>query len=186
MFCPRCATQNIDGASFCRACGANIGLIPQALDGKLPKAQPDRYEDRRARRRKLRDEEQKPTIEKGIVSLFMGIGFILAGIAVMMRFPGGFTWGWAMFIPGFSCLGKGVAAIVAARGQQQQLPNTLNSFTGRMPASPQTTPFLGEPRPRDTGQMMPAVPSVTEGTTRHLGTEAAKQHFDSLENQKPS
>src|SRR5262249_51617366 len=122
----------------------------------------------------------------GIVSLFMGIGFILAGIAVMMRFPGGFTWGWAMFIPGFSCLGKGVAAIVAAGGPQRQLPNTLNSFTGGMPASPQTTPFLGEPRPRDTGQMMPAVPSVTEGTTRHLGTEAAKQHFDSLENQKPS
>ena len=34
MFCPKCATQNLDGASFCRSCGANISLIPQALAGQ--------------------------------------------------------------------------------------------------------------------------------------------------------
>ena len=36
MFCPKCATQNLDGASFCRSCGANISLIPQALAGQVP------------------------------------------------------------------------------------------------------------------------------------------------------
>ena len=35
MFCPKCATQNLDGASFCRACGANISLVPQALTGQM-------------------------------------------------------------------------------------------------------------------------------------------------------
>ena len=24
MYCPRCATQNLDGAKFCRACGTNL------------------------------------------------------------------------------------------------------------------------------------------------------------------
>ena len=35
MFCPKCATQNLDGASFCRTCGANISLVPQALTGQM-------------------------------------------------------------------------------------------------------------------------------------------------------
>ena len=38
MFCPKCAAQNLDGASFCRVCGANVSLIPQALSGQLPEA----------------------------------------------------------------------------------------------------------------------------------------------------
>src|SRR5215831_19013928 len=118
MFCPKCATQNMDGASFCRACGANVSLIPQALSGKLPEAQPDRYQGRAARRRARRYEEENPSVERGIVNLFMGIGFIIAGMAVMMKFPGGFTWGWALFIPGFSCLGRGVASVVGARAKQ--------------------------------------------------------------------
>ncbi|MGI9105935.1 MAG: zinc-ribbon domain-containing protein, partial [Pyrinomonadaceae bacterium] len=36
MYCPKCGTQNVDDASFCRGCGANVSLIPQALDGRLP------------------------------------------------------------------------------------------------------------------------------------------------------
>ena len=38
MFCPKCASQNVDGAHFCRACGANISLVPQALTGQFPVA----------------------------------------------------------------------------------------------------------------------------------------------------
>src|SRR5262249_2777751 len=136
-----------------------------------------------------RYEEENPSVERGIVNLFMGIGFIIAGMAVMMKFPGGFTWGWALFIPGFSCLGRGVASVVGARAKHKHMvagTTTLNSITNRTPLSQPTSPFLVEPQVRDTGQMRPAVPSVTEGTTRHLGTEAQTKHFDSIENQKPS
>ncbi len=38
MFCPKCAAQNLDGASYCRVCGANISLVPQALTGQLSPA----------------------------------------------------------------------------------------------------------------------------------------------------
>jgi hypothetical protein len=183
MFCPKCATQNIEGASFCRACGANISLIPQALSGQLPAAPDDNI--RRRLRRRRRYEEENPSFERGIINIFMGIGFVIAGIAVMLRFPAGFTWGWALFIPGFSCFGRGVAAMVAASQKQKQglsAPTTqLNSFqAGSLPSG------LSESNARDTGQMMPPAPSVTEGTTRHLGSETPTQHFDSFENQKPS
>ncbi|MDQ3650266.1 MAG: zinc-ribbon domain-containing protein [Acidobacteriota bacterium] len=38
MYCPSCAVQNVEGASYCRACGANISLVPQAMTGRLPEA----------------------------------------------------------------------------------------------------------------------------------------------------
>ena len=40
MFCPKCATQNLEGASFCRTCGANISLVPQALTGQMVQPAP--------------------------------------------------------------------------------------------------------------------------------------------------
>ena len=45
MFCPKCAAQNLDGTSFCRVCGANISMIPQALSGELQQAQEDEKND---------------------------------------------------------------------------------------------------------------------------------------------
>ena len=32
MYCPRCATQNLDGSKFCRACGTNLETIAIALE----------------------------------------------------------------------------------------------------------------------------------------------------------
>lgn len=35
MYCPRCAKQDVDGAKFCRNCGADLETVALALDGKL-------------------------------------------------------------------------------------------------------------------------------------------------------
>ncbi len=35
-YCPKCAAQNAEDAKYCRACGANISLVSQALSGQLP------------------------------------------------------------------------------------------------------------------------------------------------------
>src|SRR6185312_2552718 len=122
MFCPNCAAQNLDGASFCRVCGANISLVPQALSGQLPQAsEPDDFGSRIRRKReraRRRDREIEPSLEKGIMNVFIGLGFIVAAIAIMLRFPGGVCWGWRFFIPGFSNIGKGVGAIVGSRRSQ--------------------------------------------------------------------
>lgn len=31
MYCPKCATQNIDGSKFCRSCGTNLEVVALAL-----------------------------------------------------------------------------------------------------------------------------------------------------------
>ena len=180
MFCPKCATQNIEGAHFCRACGANLSLVPQALTGQLPEApDSDRYSRRRAKRR--HEEDVPASLEKGIVNAFMGIGFFVAALAVLFRFPGGFTWGWALFIPAFSCLGRGVAMVVAARKQQLPRssfgPNSLSTGASGLP---------GETRSHPTNELVPPVPSVTEGTTRHLGSNTETRPFEFSNPQKRS
>lgn len=177
MFCPNCAAQNLDGASFCRVCGANISLVPQALSGQLPTA--PEPEDSRSRRRK-RNREVEPSLEKGIMNVFIGLGFIIAGIAIMSRFPGGIFWGWSFFFPGFSTLGKGVASIVAARRNQPGnllRSNTANTYFPNQAGS-SAAPMVGGASAPRTGELRAPVPSVTEGTTRHLGAEAPTRHLD--------
>jgi hypothetical protein len=175
MFCPNCAAQNVDGASFCRVCGANISLIPQALSGELPEARSPEY-SRRSRRRK-RERDVEPSMEKGIMNVFVGLGFIVAAIAIMLKFPSGVFWGWSLFIPGFSHLGRGVAAIVgASRAEAASLPGARNA--GAYLPGDRSTPMLGGEGVRRTGELRTPVPSVTEGTTRHLGAEAPTRHLD--------
>ena len=36
MYCPTCAAQNVDNAQFCRACGADISFLSQAMTRPEP------------------------------------------------------------------------------------------------------------------------------------------------------
>ncbi len=175
MFCPKCAAQNIEGASFCRACGANISLVPQALSGQLPQQSDDTvaHYGRRFRRR-------QPTMEHGITRIMTGLGFLAVAFSIAVFAPAGRLWWFWMLIPAFSLLGKGISEILRAKDKQ-----SLNSLTRTPESIELSNPKYVAPS-RSTGELMPPVPSVTEGTTRHLGTEAPTRHFDSLESQKPS
>ena len=172
MFCPKCATQNIEGASYCRSCGANISLVPQALTGQLP-SQTDHNLGRYTRRTFRR----QPTAEHGIAQIISGLGFLAVALCVAAFAPAGRIWWFWMLIPAFSLLGKGISEMMRARENQ-----TLNKMPPRIGGA---SPIDEFPSPQ-TGELRPPVPSVTEGTTRHLGAEATTRHFDSIENQKPS
>jgi hypothetical protein len=179
MFCPKCATQNVDGASFCRSCGANISLIPGALSGTLPQTQPRADEsDYRSRRRSRRDRPIEASMEKGILNIFVGLGFLFAALAVTYKFPGGIFWGWSFLIPGFSTLGRGIASIMAARNAASNRNQLPAGGSGAYFPNPQAGTAPALQHSPQTGQLMNPVPSVTEGTTRHLGAEAPTRHFD--------
>lgn len=172
MFCPKCATQNLDGASFCRTCGANISLVPQAMTGQIVQTPPPVEEEldescgRRGRRREL-------TLDVAFKNMFIGVAFLLISIALSRTIGAGW-WFW-MLIPAFSLMGKGVAQYIRLREKEKRML--------MMPPRMQPTMSRQEPvgLPRRTDELMPPVPSVTEGTTRHLGVEAPTRHLETQE-----
>jgi zinc ribbon protein len=151
MFCPVCATQNPETSHFCRQCGANIGLVPQALTGQL--AQPpaeEVAEDRRHRK--------DPTWERAFKNIFSGIAFLIVAIALSRTIGRGW-WFWFLF-PSFSMLATGLAQIVRLRRAEQR--------TARL--TPRVTQTLAEHTNPEMLMQPPAAASVTERTTRHLNT----------------
>ena len=155
MYCPKCATENIDTARFCRACGANLSLVPQALTGHLPEWRSDQDDGatRRGRRRR-----REPQLSRGIRKSFLGLAFltIVAAALVTRGSPGiGLIW---LLIPAFIFLGKGIAEIVTVL-------NAANS--GDQISVPRSAPRTSQLSAHQEFESM-TPPSVTEGTTRHM------------------
>jgi len=173
MFCPQCAAKNLEGASFCRVCGANISLIPQALSGQLPQARED-DEGLEVGRRALRKlSRREPSLEHAIKKFFSGIAFICISLALWYTRMGYGWWFW-MLIPAFSMIGSGVAQYVRLKEREKQSlrPHTLGQPSLQSPRQVNAFPVAS------TGELVPPPPSVTEGTTRHLGAEVPTRHFD--------
>ncbi|HJU93378.1 MAG TPA: zinc ribbon domain-containing protein [Pyrinomonadaceae bacterium] len=166
MFCPKCATQNLDGASFCRTCGANISLVPQALTGQITKPAEEVDEGGRRHGKEL-------TLEQAFKNVGMGIAFLL--ISIVLSRSGQGWWFWFL-IPTFIFMATGVAQCIRLRQKDKreslQAPPVGRAFPDR---------FQAEMPARPTDELMAPVPSVTEGTTRHLGVEAPTRHLDANE-----
>jgi hypothetical protein len=170
MFCPKCATQNLEGASFCRSCGANISLIPQALTGQITEVTPTDSRGRRGRRR-----GRELSLDHSFKNIFMGIAFLIVAIALSRSIGAGW-WFW-LLLPAFSMMGTGIAQYIRLKEQEKKQVMVSAPFKQSLPdqrsySAPRNLP------PQDTGELMPPVPSVTEGTTRHLGAEARTRHLD--------
>ena len=164
MFCPKCAAQNLEGASYCRVCGANISLVPQALTGQLQQSGEEDLS--RFEKRQLRRHGKEASLERAFKNVFMGIAFLLVSMALLFSRMGTGWWFW-MLIPAFSMMGTGIAQFIRLK------EGTNRSLSFQNPAQPaiHTPPPVNFPR-RNTGELIAPPPSVTEGTTRHLGAEA--------------
>jgi hypothetical protein len=161
MYCPQCASENQENASFCRGCGANISLVPQALTGSVPASVPDEWAENLSQWRRRRD---VPSVEKGIKNIFMGVAFILAALGAFWFAPSGQNWWFWLFIPAFAMLGGGVAEMVRFKMRKTAaLPAASRQAAIRAAAQ---RPAAALPR-LDTSELMQP-PSISDSTTRHL------------------
>ncbi len=178
MFCPKCATQNLEDAKFCRSCGTDISLLPQVMTGqlaaRLSSADAARHEWPGRRRR--RDEV---TIERAVKRLFMGVAFIFIAFAVRTWAPAGHVWWFWMFLPAAKLLADGVSTYLrlATEGKSQAADTAPLAYAPAHPSVAPPSRRAGSLSPADTGEMIPP-PSVTEGTTRHLGVPAERERRD--------
>ena len=167
MFCPKCATQNLEGASFCRTCGANISLVSQALTGQMtqPPAEQEVEESGGFCGTKRR-RGKEVTLDQAFKNVFSGVAFLLIAIALSRSIGHGW-WFW-MLIPAFSLMGTGLAQYIRVRESAKRAPLISPPMNSRAFAD----------RPRSPEELRAPVASVTEGTTRHLGVEAPTRHLD--------
>ncbi|HEV2801997.1 MAG TPA: zinc-ribbon domain-containing protein [Pyrinomonadaceae bacterium] len=167
MYCPLCAVQNLDDAKFCRACGADIRLVPQAVRGTLP---PDALantetDDRAARRKKK--QRPPPTVEEGLKSLFTGVALFIIFLIGLFVFRGAFWLTIWFIIPALANVGEGIGQLIRARQEGARLTGTTGEGSYLPPATfaPIAQPELSSP---DTKEIIPTHISVTDATTRHL------------------
>lgn len=165
MYCPNCANP-IDGVQkFCRACGANVSLVPQAMTGQLPisAAEEELTKSGKRKHRKL------PTIERAVGNMFSGVGFLVAALFVTFWFPGGFTWGWSFLFPAFALIGEGAGQYLKVKELERQRQTSFyqppQPMNFPLPAPPQQR---AEALPAPTTSELVKPASITEQTTRHL------------------
>jgi hypothetical protein len=185
MYCPSCGTQNIENAQFCRGCGENISLVPQALAGQMPENRAIGYDvegqpyDASGRRTHT---PRVPRLDKAISSSFIGLAFLL--ISIILLFKNQDWWFW-MLIPAFSLIGGGIAEYVRYKQAEQGAKVGGGAAAAPPPLPPRQAKVSAVSPPprasalpnRNTAELVPP-PSITEGTTRHLDikAEAQKQH----------
>ena len=173
MYCPKCGTQNMDDASFCRGCGANVSLVPQALAGHPPAPVAVGEEGRSAghrRDRHKRDEHKRvepPNLTYAIVKTFIGIAFVLVALSVqdVIQIAGHIWWFW-LLIPAAGSLGSGVAEFV--RLYQQRPAGQLPAANAYAPPAVSQSPRAAELPPQRVTTDFYTPSSVTENTTKLL------------------
>ena len=177
MFCPKCATQNLEDAKFCRACGTDISLLPQVMTGQLA-TRLSAADDARHARPGKHGRRDEVSIERAVRHLFMGVAFVFIAFAVRTWAPAGHIWWFWMFLPAAGLLADGVSTYLrlGMEAKNRSQPTTPLAY-----ASPQTsvapTRTAGSLSQADTGEMIPPA-SVTEGTTRHLAVPAERERRD--------
>lgn len=161
MYCPQCAVQNLDDAKFCRACGADIRLVPQALQGKL---------DEEKLASPPEEKMRKPaTVDEGLKNIFQGLGYLIIFLIGIYVFRGAFWLTIWFIIPALSSFGEGIGQLIRVRQERQQLPSHAMYGSGNFqPAPLHTAAGLKQFSSPDTAEIVNAPPSVTEMTTRHL------------------
>ena len=170
MFCPKCATPNGDDAKFCRACGADISLVPQAVTGALAERLAAVEDTRHGRRHRHRS-GRPPSIERAVKNLFMGLAFVFIAFAARTWAPAGNIWWFWMFLPAAAMLAEGVSIFLRLADEKKRLAAPTYAPPQTAVPPPHHASVLP---PRDTGEMIPP-PSVTEATTRHLGVPVERK-----------
>jgi hypothetical protein len=163
MLCFKCGYQTDEAERFCRRCGS----LTADLRGENQASPVVRKGDGAGLvRRRLRDPDE--LIGNGIGAVIVGDGFLMVAVILSATQSAISSLLWLLLlIPAFFLFGKGFADVFQARQIRRQLKHaSLSQYPARAELAHPTS--LGEVFRKSISGEQPALPSVTERTTREL------------------
>ena len=201
MFCPQCGTTQSDELKFCKACGANLSAVRQAVTTREPPANFDWSKTwvaemfmsgEEATKRKAEIERLQgltPEVKRyneikgGVITAAVGLaamiflhvfmqGVILSGNVPPHEVEIVSRIWIAGIVPFFVGLAIIFNGVVLGKKQVELAKRAREAEAGELGREATTA---GSLRPADTTEFVPAAFSVTEETTKHLSSPAQKQ-----------
>jgi hypothetical protein len=131
MYCPGCGSQNQNETKFCTRCGTNVGLVSDALSGKLVEG--DRLDDWTAKLLKRYYSGRRDTLT-GVLLIpgALMIMFILMSVGVSPF--ASFLWTCWMFFWGATAIAEGAGKWSASSGELKALGYRLSQGSLERPA----------------------------------------------------
>ena len=173
MYCPSCSTHSSDGAKFCKACGMNLNVITQALNGGVVVSDPLRDREFKRARKQISD---------GINGSAIGAGLLVAAALpyfLAPRTPWIYTATLLVALAGIVKLFRSVASMVDAKVGGKLLDPALQPRgTGGLSNGVSTTTARSSQRlsePGKSGQPAYTRPVVFEGEAN--GTPLSPDHL---------
>lgn len=159
MFCPKCGTQNADETKYCRGCGADLGNVLAAVEGRPSNAS-------------ALAEKHIGLFSSGVRGLIVGVGFLIVsgvafGISMRMAVIGLFALAFS-----FVFLSLGISRLV----QASALKRLREPKSTQPELTPGSTSYIGPARSiYETDELAKLPGSVTDHTTRHLELDPDKR-----------
>src|SRR5262245_58473223 len=147
MYCPSCSTHSSDGAKFCKACGMNLSVVTQAMNGGVVISDPIRDREFKRARKQISDGIQGSAIG---LALLIAAGlpyFLIQGTPT----PWIYTVSLVLALGGIIKLFRSVGGIIDAKVGQKLLdpalqPKGTGGLTNGTSVRPsQRLPELGKP-----------------------------------------
>lgn len=200
MFCPQCGSNQSDELKFCKACGANLQAVRQAVAMRdagekfdwsktwvaemfLSEGERKRRMEELERMRGITPEVKRYNeIKGGVITSFVGVALMIflaifmEGIVIGGKVPQDTAeilnriWVAGIF-PFLVGLGLIINGVFVSK-KQAEAARREQEKEMRAVSKPEDRPAL---RSADTSEFVPSGFSVTEGTTRHLSSSSPKK-----------
>ena len=175
MYCPSCGSNNQAEIKYCTRCGTNLGVVSEALTGKI--AGKTSIDDRIAKLIRDYYRGRRDTITGAVL---VPLGFLLMAtmIAAGLKPIGAFFIICWMFFWGAAALAGGLGKLLASKGELKALGyGSQSQFHGAPLSSTQIGPGTQAQLPDPDYKTAPVgyPGSVTEQTTRQLDERGYRQ-----------
>jgi hypothetical protein len=156
MYCPSCSTHSTDGAKFCKACGMNLSVITQALNGGVVVSDPMRDREFKRARKQISD-----SIHGTAIGFALLVAATLA-YTLIPRTPWIYTVSLLLALGGIVKLFRSIGSMIDAKvGPKLLEPGLQTRATGGL-NNGQSAALNVRPSQRLSGQPAPTRPVSLE------------------------